>query len=344
MSETTGSATDLEDLLSKFLTWASGSPGWTVDATIATVASGRQLALSKGNCFVQMRWNPTTSASSTVALYQSTAFSAATRAGTHTGDSGNGYNSNTTVTDTTLDNERCLDSIGDGPFPSYYFYTDGTGDYLHCVVEVATDEFLHFGMGDDDGFDKFGDWDTATGGAYCYGHNGRDQSSATSTSICCLFDGAANQTSGGNDNRLSWPTMMLAGMPGQGGSEVWGVISSSLSVAIADDTAGNDRARCHGGFRGGPLARAYGNFPAGASSGLAPLTPVPAFYIDDSASPARVYLLGFLKDIRMVDLTYLAPKETFTLGADTWRVFPMVRRVEGATAGDTDFLGIAYKV
>jgi hypothetical protein len=344
MAETTGSASDLEDLISKFLTWATGTPGWTLDEAINTFDSGRQCALSKGTCFVQMRWDPTLSATSVVALYQSTGYSAATRAGLMTGDSGNGYNTNNSVTSTNLESERCLDAIGNGPFPSYWFYEDGSGDYLHCVVEVATDEFLHFGMGDDGGFDKFADWDTATGGAYCYGHSDRSINSAIIGSTSCLLDGGALTTSGTGDQRLRWATMRMAGMPNQGGSEVWATVGGSRSHGTQfQDTAGNDRAVVMGGFRGGPIPRAFGNFPAGNTSGLAPMSPVACFYVDRVSSPNRAYLIGFMKDVRMVDMTYLAPKDTFTVGADTWRVFPMVRRVEGAAAGDTDFLGIAYK-
>lgn len=343
MSETTGSATDLEDLLQKFMTWATGTPGWTQDEAIGTFDSGRQMALHKGNCYVQFRWATSLGADSVVALYQSTAYVAATRSGSHTGDSGNGFNTSNSTSDINLDDERCLDEIGDGPFPSYYFYTDGSGDYLHCVVEVATDEFLHFGMGDDGGFDKFGDWDTATGGAYCYGHYRQNVTSATAPSSTCLLDGGASTVSGTGDQRLRWATMRLAGMPGQGGSEVWATVGGTRAHTQLNDTAGNARATCIGGFRGGPIPRTFGNYPAGNTSGLAPMTPIGVFYINRSASPNRAYLLGFMKDVRMVDMAYLAAKDTFTVGADTWRVFPMIRRVEGATEGDTDFLGIAYK-
>jgi hypothetical protein len=345
MAETTGSATDLEDLLQKFLTWAVAQ-GWTQDEAIGTVSSGRQLALHKGACYVQMRWNPTVSATSVVAIYQSTGYTGGNRSGTHPGDSGNGYNTNTTVTDTTLDDERCLHAIGNGPFPSYYFYTNATGDYLHCVAETATDTFIHWGMGDTAAFEKFGDWGTATGGAYCYGHQHRDSTAANLASNYTLFDGGASTVSGTTSGLLRWATMRLTGMPGQAGSEVWATIggnATDTAFTQAADTAGNARAVCIGGFRGGLAARAFGNFPAGNTSGLAPLTPIGCTYLQRTTTPRRLFFLGWMKDVRAVDLTYMAPKDTFTLGADTWRVFPVVRRVEGSAAGDTDMLGIAYK-
>jgi len=343
MAETTGSASDLEDLLQKFLTWATGTPGWTQDEAIGTVSSGRQLALHKGNCYVQMRWNPTLGATNSVALYQSTGYTGGNRSGTHPGDSGNGFNTSTSVAETSLEDERALETIGNGPFPSYYFYSDGSGDYLHCVVEVATDTFLHFGMGDDGGLEKFGDWDTITGGAYCYGHTSRGINSAISAVNTTLFDGGAGTVSGTTDGRLRWATMRLAGAPNQGGSSVWATIGGHCSHTQLNDTAGNARATCVGGFRGGLIPRAFGNFLAGNTSGLAPLSPISVSYIDRVPSPNRVYFLGFMKDVRMVDMTYLAPKDTFTVGPDTWRVFPLIRRVEGSALGDTDFLGIAYK-
>jgi len=344
MAETTGSASDLEDLLQKFLTWATGAPGWTQDAAIGTVASGRQLALHKGACFVQMRWNPSPVSTAVVAIYQSTGFTGGLRSGTHPGDSGNGYNTNTTTTDTTLDDERCLETIGNGPFPSYYFYTDAGGNYLHCVAETSTDTFIHFGMGDTAAFEKFGDWATGSGGAYCYGHQTRTATSAVNGGNATLFDGGASVVSGITDGRLRWATMRMAGMPGQGGSEVWATIGGHQNPTQLTDTAGNVRALCCGGFRGGPIPRAFGNFQAGNTSGLAPLTPIGVWLINRTPNPDRVYLVGFMKDVRMVDLTYMAPKDTFTLGADTWRVFPLVRRVDnGSASGDTDFLGIAYK-
>lgn len=343
MAETTGSATNLEDLLQKFLTWAVAQ-GWTQDEAIGTVSTGRQLALHKGACFVQMRWNTAPGATSNVALYQSTGYTGGNRSGTHPGDSGNGFNTSTSVVETSLDDERCLEAIGNGPYPSYYFYTNATGDYLHCVAETSTDTFIHWGMGDTAAFDKFSDWNTATGGAYCYGHTNRDSTSATAASNYTLFDGGAGTVTGVTDMRLRCATMRLAGAPGQGGSEVWATIGGHATHTVINDTAGNARSICCGGFRGGLVPRGFGNFAAGNSSGLAPLTPISVCHINQVPNPKRVYLLGFMKDVRMLDLTYFAPKDTFTLGADTWRVFPCVRRVEGSAAGDTGFLGIAYKV
>lgn len=340
MTESTGSATDFEDLMSKLLTFASGTAGWTVNEAINTFDSGRQCALSKSTCFVQFRWASPMGLH--CAMYQSTGYSSSTRAGLMPGDSGNGFNSSNSVVDSNLDNERCLHEVGDGPFPSYYFYTNATGDYVHAVVETQTDTFLHFGMGD---LDKSnGDWGSGSGGAYAYGQPIRTITNALSSSFGTLLDGGYTAVSGSFDSRLRCPTMRLAGMPGQGGAEVWATVAGAADPTQFDDSAGNDRAVCIGDFHGGPIARAYGNFPAGSTSGLAPTAAVAVWLVNRATSPERIYFLGFQPDVRQVDLQFFAPKDTYTLGADTWRVFPAIRRAIGGAAGDTDFLGVAYKV
>lgn len=338
MAETTGSATDLEDLIAKFLTWVATVPGWTVNQSISTIDSGRQCAFSKGNLFAQMRW--ASASPQTVAIYQSTAFNAATRAGSMTGDSGNGYNTNNSTTEANLTSERCVQTLGNNAIPNYYFYTNAAGDYLHVVAEVNTDEFRHFGFGN---LEKFADWDTMAGGEYAYGQVFDTSSSSTGSGQGALLDGAATLTTTTSAMNDRGATMRLAGAPNQAGASIWAHVWGRFTgVTENTDTAGNARATVMGGFRGGPMATALQWIKAGSSSGLAPTIPISCWHIDRSTSPNRAILLGFMPDVRTVHMRYLSGGDTFTLGADTWRAFPTVRRVEGGTAGDTDFQGIAY--
>lgn len=339
MTETTGSATGLEDFFAKFLTHVATLSGWTVDQSITTVDSGRQCAISKGNLFVQYRWD--TASPDTVAVYQSTAFDGVgVRAGLHTGDSGNGYNSSNGTTEANLESERCVQNMGNSAYPNYYIYTDASATYIHVAVEVNTDELRHFGCGNTS---KFGDWDTMSGGEYVYGHNGVTFSSALSQSGNCLLDGAQITASGSFNQNDQGGTMRLAGAPNQDGAGVWAHVWGAKDRVELNDSAGNPRAKVMGGSRGGLLARAFGFYGPGSTTGIAPLTPNLLTYLDQSTSPPRAYILGFQPDVRTIHLRYLAQGDTFTLGGDTWRVFPWVRRVEGAAAGDTDFLGFAYK-
>ncbi len=337
MAETTGSALGLEDFFGQLLTYVGNLSGWTVDETITTVSSGRQCAVSKGNLFVQWRWNA--ASPNTVAMYQSTGFASATRAGTQAGDSGNGYNGGTSTTETNLASERCIEEMGNAAFPSYYFYTDSNATYVHVVVEITAGDFRHFGFGN---IEKFGDWGTGSGGEYVYGNAGVNlptphfQSSAS-----FLLDGFLSSTS----RVRKAATMRLSGLPDQG-SEVYGVVwgrpGSNSSIGTSTDSAGNDRLAVQGGARGGPLAAGFGWAPPESSTGLSLFQPVACFYKNYVPTVDRIYLLGFQPDVRCVHLKYLAAKGTVSLGSQTWRVFPMVRRVDGSAAGDTGFAGIAY--
>lgn len=337
MAETTGSATGLEDFFAKFLTWVATVSGWTVDQSISTVASARQCAISKGGLHVQFRWN--TASPNSVIVTQSTAFVAATQAGLMTGDSGSGYNTNTATDETSITGERCIELMGNGAYPSYYLYSNAAGDYLHVAVEISTGTWRHFGCGN---LLKFANWNTMTGGEYAYGQVGATASSSVLNTSSILLDGGAslNTTAAAANDRAA--TMRLAGAPNQSGAGVWANVWGNRGVTELNDTAGNVRATCIGGARSGPLSAAIAWIKAGSSSGLAPTLPISVFYINKTPSPNRAYLLGFMKDVRAVHLRYMAPKDTFVLGADTWRVFPTVRRVEGAAAGDTDFQGWAY--
>lgn len=340
MAETTGTATGLEDMMTKFLTFVGTASGWTVDRAITTIDTARECAIHKGNLFVQFRWN--TASPNSIIMTQSTAFTVGVRAGTMTGDSNNGYNTANTTTEANITSGRCIELVGNSAMPSYYFYTNASGDYLHAVVEVATDEFRHFGCGK---LEKFGDWDTMTGGEYAYGHVGFPSIGGSVTTIngSILLDGYASGNVGATAMIDRGATMRLAGAPGQPGAGVWAHIWANRTITEQVDKAGNARATCIGGARGGPIGNALGWIPAGSGSGLAPLTPIAVFYLNKVPSPNHVYLLGFQPDVRGLQLKNLAPKDTFVLGADTWRVFPTNRRREGAAAGDTAFQGWAYK-
>lgn len=339
MAESTGSATGLEDLMSKFLTWVATVSGWTVDESIGTVSSGRQCAIHKGNLYVQFRWN--TASPNSIAMYQSTGYTGGNRSGTHPGDSNNGYNTDTATTEGVITGERCIQTMGNTAMPNYWFYTNAAGDYLHCVVEIATDTFRHFGCGN---LEKFGDWDTMTGGEYAYGQTGTDLSGPVQTGGNILLDGGANLSTTVNAMQDRAPTMRLAGAPGQGGSSVWANVWGNRTVTENNDTAGNARVTCIGSARGGLVGSALGWLPAGNTSGLAPTLPINVVYVNKATSPFHIYLLGFMKDVRSVHLKYFAPRDTFVLGGDTWRVFPTIRRVEASGVGNTAFQGWAYNV
>lgn len=329
MTYATGTATDLEDLLSKISTFAvTTHGGWTQGYLNTT---NGWFELHKGSLSVSFKWTKT-GTPTVLSVHQATGFiSSGTAPGAHTADSGNGYNTGTTGhTNANLLTERCVSEIGNGPFPAYYLF--GGSDYIHVVVETVTGTYRHFGWGT---LDKFGDnW---VGGEYAYGHfqeqatNGLAIDSNTQT----LLDGA-----GISSDRLRCATIRITSGLANQSPAVWGVACAATSANLLNDTAGNVRRQIHGGFRTGMAARGFGSVIGSQSSGAIPMYSISAFYRDPSN--ARVYLLGYQPAVRGINVRNFEPAEEVLVGSDTWKIFPLSIRTSAAVAGRTLFSGIAY--
>lgn len=334
MTYETGTAVDLEDLLSKLSTFAvTTHGGWTQGYLNTT---NGWFELNKGSYGSVSFKYPKVETAATLSVHQATGFiNTSTAPGAHTADSGNGFNTTTTGhTNANLETERCVRNIGNGPFPSYYFFADDTApnDYIHVVVEPSTGMYRHFGFGL---LTKFGDnW---TGGAYAYGHYQENAINALSTdpNTQILLDGQ-----GGTADRLRAATVKIAGLANIGAA-VWGVSAALASANLLNDTAGNVRQQIHGGYRAGMTARGFGNPVGNFSSGAITMSSIEAFYKDPSN--ARVYLLGWLPDVRMINVRNFEPGQEVTIGSDVWKIFPQSIRTTALVAFRSAYSGIAYR-
>lgn len=336
MTYETGTATDLEDLLSKLDTFAQTTHGgWSSVYSPNPDTTNRWFELKKGSLSFSMRYPSGIGVGDAVSIHQATGSSSSgTAPGAHTNDSGNGYNVGTGGTTGNFETERCVHQIGNGPFPSYHFFADDVDeDYIHVVVECETNRFRHFGFGT---LSKFGDgW---TGGEYVYGHFHDDSTNATT------LDGNTQvllDSRGTTGERRKAATLRIAsGLPNQGAA-VWGVFIPIASASILDDTAGNIRQQIHGGYRSGIIARGFGSQIGTGSLGYVGLQPIEAYYQDPS-NP-RVYLLGSLADVRAVNVRNFEPGQEITIGSDTWVIFPVSIRTTASVANRSEFSGIAYR-
>lgn len=328
MAFETGSALDMEDLIAKISTFATAN-GWTEDRR--DNANGI-FALSKNSIFVSFRW--LNSDPSVLSIHQATAAlpASGTDPGSATGDSGNGYNAGS-ITNANLDNERSA-VLGNGPFPSYYlFENDASPAYLHIVVETSTDIFKHFGFGE---LSKVGDgW---TGGEYCYGQK-NNTGTWTNSQSTWMLDGHFSSISGSDENHAA--TIRMTGLPGQPAGSVWGQIWGNRTSQPPDDTAGNDKATCQGGFRSGPLTGPWGLFQGSATTGYIPMYSFAVFFVDRVSN--FIYQLGWQPDVRGVSMRSFSPKQEVVVGLDTWVMFPAAQRDISNGAGTSGYMGIAYK-
>jgi len=324
MSYQTGTATDLADLLGKLMTFAVAN-GWTQDEL--DLVNGN-IAFHRNSIYISGRWFVATPLQ--LSLHQALAFDGiSTEPGDHTDDSGNGYNTNSSHSNGNLDNERCVYNIGDGSFTYFFFESDY---YLHVVVEISTDVFRHMHFGS---INKEGDW---TGGEYCCGQM-QIVAGPISTDNTALFDGLFADTGATDIRRAS--TIHMEGLPGQDGSGKWGQISGNHSTTPPTDSAGNPKASCQGGFRGGPIARNFGWIPSSASTGMVTMVQIGLWYVDTGSN--LVYLLGYMPDVRFFNIRNFAPKQEITISADTWVLFPTSKRTQAVEANSTYYSGVAYK-
>lgn len=310
-----GVATSQDDFIDKLTVFARDNAGFTLDEFSS---SSNKAAVHKGNLFVQFRWNDD---SSGIALFQSLGFSGGTAPGSQTGDSGNGDEAGTVTT------ERRISDIGNGPYVKHYFFGDSAQPYVHCALEYATGKFRHLSFGL---LIKKGVW---TGGEYVTGHVWEIGSGLTDVDHYFLADLRATAPGDAITVHIE-PTF-----PDVGASVKWGVMANTATPGT--DKAGNARVRLGGGFRDFWLANALDGMPVNPNNGFIPMWPGLVFLFHDDASIDRWRYLGQLPDIRVMNGKFLDTAEELVVGADTWKVFPWVRK---ATTGEhSGNMFVAYK-
>lgn len=329
MANITEAVTSINDLMVKLDAYLV-LQGWTSDQI--DTGAGKWAIHKTGigdDVYVQARW--ATASPTVIGLYQSTGFiNTSTDPGNHTGDSGNGVISGTNATIATGRH------VNVGTPIRYWAYVDT--DYVHVVVErqsAGERQFVHFGFGV---LSKIGSW---TGGSYCYGWL-YDTATGAGNRLSCtvLLDGlAATDATSNMQNYVA--TVRLSGFRNQLASQ-WAVIQGANST-LGTDRAANARNRVVGGFRGGPIARAFGRLQTQNQKGLMPGYPVMVWYWNTTNN--HVEPMGFQKDVRGVNMQFYSPADEITVGSDTWVVFPSHIKYPGSglAAGSSGYQGIIYR-
>lgn len=343
MAFATGAATTLPALFVALEAFATVN-GWTVDESDTVSGWPR---LHKNSCFVGFRYDgtsPAVTGGRSMGVYQAFGFTGGVvRPGGDPDDSGNGHNDQSgTVSDSNLDNSRCVKGIGDGPFNYWFFeHDDGTIFYVHVVLEVRPSEYRHFGFGK---ITKFGDWGPgASGGEYCYGL--QNIGGPASNSANYFFEGG--NSTGNAESIGGSATIRTVGLPG-GQASNWAAFYQSDSGSahtLNRDRAGNLRNRLIGTARGGPIWQAQGWFKGYPGfTGIIPLTVPSVLYVD--VTNDRSYMLGEMSDVRLCNIAQFDPQEERVIGGDTWIFFPFTKRgsIGGTTTvSDSYFYGVAYR-
>jgi hypothetical protein len=330
MAYQTGTSTSVTDLLDKFRLFALAQD-WTENRW-AAVGTGRELCIAKGSSFFNFRaWsNETMLVNGTtvpgkwgITLNGSDGYDAGSAWDTQPGYPVRGSASGG-------DQAHVLFPlvISTGPFPAYHFFAPDTKS-VYAEVEIASGAYLRFGCGALDLFNPA----APGGGRFCYATGGlhvtnsvaagtwlgSDQD-AGSVSMELVPFRAADYTGTGNSG-ASFGSMVRAQF---GSIDNWAgsgrtVLTSGLKLA------------CQGGGCHDKVLRDYSPSPL---NGVGILLPnIVSLNIDNQ------YLapIGIVPGMRYMDMSAYAPGDEFTLGSDTWKVFPWYQK-----GGMSANRGIAY--
>lgn len=120
------------------------------------------------------------------------------------------------------------------------------------------------------------------------------------------------------------------GLPDQG-TGVW-LGSNSFDVSpdineYGNDAAGNPRGCCMVCGGGESLHATLMNAPASLLTGLLPLFPVEVWRLWEPVSGSEQgQLLGYVPGVWTINITNFADGQEFTIGSDTYKVFPIRSR------------------
>jgi hypothetical protein len=310
----TGSATDVGDLIDELFTFATGltTTPWTEDE-LDTL----QGTLHLGDCYVTFRWDNSV-ATNGLAIYQSLGWTSSTNAWQMTDDSGNGPTG-------------AVDSIGNrhvnftdgtgadngGPYTSYHFFAgEGSNPYIYVVVEQVSGVYRHFGFGN---LEKINDFD---GGEFVYGHHWYNNAAYIDNPTQAFHTFMLDGIDGVYPNQAA--TLHIENFPGQATGGKWGVFSSAANPG--NDRGGTARLPLFGTTRSGGYGYHLTWMRASSLGAYKIISPITALYRDATTNPDTWRWLGQMPGIGLINMNNFDDGDEFTVGSDTYMVFPWVRK------------------
>ena len=85
----------------------------------------------------------------------------------------------------------------------------------------------------------------------------------------------------------------------------------------------------------------FGNVVGFGSDGFVGGYKISCFYRDPSN--IRAYLLGYMDDVRAINVRNFEPGESIVIGSETWRIFPVSIKTTANVASRSLYSGIMYR-
>lgn len=319
MAYQTGTSSNVNDLLDKFRLFAIAQ-GWTVNRWVAA-GSGYELCISKGTAYFNMR----SCSNETVIVNGS---SGANKYGIVLNGS-DGYSAGSAWDRQPGYPVRMSTTGGDqwhtlfplvtttGPFPAYHFFAPDSKT-LYAEVEVTTGVFQRFGFGALDVFNPACPGE----GRFVYSTSSGHVTNLTSNSSDFLVADADNLS-----HATEFVPFRAADVTVSNDvTSSYRVSASAVRVAFGsfNNWAGSGRSvgttglamACQGGGCHDKVLRDFSPNPLNNVAILLPCI-VSLNVNNEFLSP-----IGTIPGMRFMDMTNYLPGEEFTLGSDTWKVFP----------------------
>lgn len=332
MAYETGASTGPNDLLDKLRLFAIAQ-GWTVNRW-TTVGSGRELCVSKGSAYYNMRsyQNETVvvNGSSSTLRYGISINGSDGFASGNAWDRQPGYPVRPNDTTGSEQGHGYMPFVtSTGPFPSYYLFAPDSKT-IYLEVEVTTGTFQRMGFGSLDLFNPA----TPGGGRFFYATGG----SGSVTNSTAYSSWLGSEIDNGMYALEEVPFRLAdtgsISYPSNSGSFLRSAFDSfdNWCGSTYTASAAHMAQACQGGGVHDKIIRDSSPNPM---NGVGILTPNVV-----SVNRAGQYLhpIGVVPGMRYMDMTNYLPGDEFTLGSDTWKVFPWYQK-----GGRSFQRGIAYK-
>jgi hypothetical protein len=315
MAYQTGTATGIDDLVDKIRIFLNAQ-GWTIDKWVAP-SSGydAELYVSNGEVYVSMDTNKQ---SGTQAYHGVT--QVIDRPYLRAWING-GFNTSLAVDNQPNNDPNNYPAEADWllePMTVYHFFEDDI--YFHCVVETIPGEYVHFGWGQ---VEKLG---TFNYGTYVYGTKWAQSSSY-------IDEYASGQH-----------CTPLAGYIGEATnycSKIMHDIEGVLTHYRISSSGGIYKG--YGPGRFGIMSHDLWSVGPNNFNGLTTLQPP---WVFTEAPSSLIRPVGQIKDMRSINVKAFSPGDTWTIGGDTWYIFPTVTKKDPDLKDNlpnSGWLGWAFK-
>lgn len=321
MAYETGAATTPDGLLDALRLFAIAQ-GWTVNRW-QSQTGGYWLNISKGTQFVNIVSDSTQSINS---------------GGDITIRGATGYDSGQPVTDQpggrTGTYRSVVNDLRSGAYVAHHFFAED--QYIHCVVEVQSGRYTHFGFGI---LEKSG---TYVGGEYHFGHRHYlDRASIsgdgkTSSHTYPFSTGTIGTFVRFTENDLDETYLTSVANWAYFSSSVRSTNSYFTAVSWVPQTT-NDTSNSSTVWGTG-IHRQPNYF-----NGTSMLIP---FTVACGRRYGLTAILGAPKDIAYINIQNIPVGQEITLGSDTWMTFPFKQKgvaIPGSTTPFSWYHGIAYR-